>query len=166
MSQAAVISEGTARGDKKLNALTLKSQYPEHLTNNGQKLNVFISSRRNSSGSRSMFSFSFSNIYPHSSIFAQFTFCEKGFSWPTLATCIWHPTDAQQQQVSHCFRLSGVCKPKKLRNRNRNICKYIQCPCALLSTTKKYRTIKLVVPEYLWWNSFHTILVTWSLSAF
>lgn len=121
MSQAAVISEGTARGDKKLNALTLKCQYPEHLTNNGQKLNVFISSRRNSSGSRSMFSFSFSNIYPHSSIFAQFTFCEKGFSWPTLATCIWHPTDAQQQQVSHCFRLSGVCKPKKLRNRNRNI---------------------------------------------
>lgn len=113
MSQAAVISEGTARGDKKLNALTLKSQYPEHLTNNGQKLNVFISSRRNSSGSRSMFFFSVSNIYPHSSIFAQFTFCEKGFSWPTLATCIWHPTDAQQQQVSHCFRLSGVCKPKK-----------------------------------------------------
>lgn len=121
MNQAAVISEGTARGDKKLNALTLKCQYPEHLTNNGQKLNVFISSRRNSSGSRSMFSLSFSNIYPHSSIFAQFTFCEKGFSWPTLATCIWHPTDAQQQQVSHCFRLSGVCKPKKLRNRNRNI---------------------------------------------
>lgn len=103
MSQAAVISEGTARGDKKLNALTLKSQYPEHLTNNGQKLNVFISSRRNSSGSRSMFFFSVSNIYPHSSIFAQFTFCEKGFSWPTLAyDILLMPNSSRSAIASGC----------------------------------------------------------------
>lgn len=45
-NQAAVLSEGNAREGKKLDTLTLKCQYPKHLANDGQKLNIFSSSRK------------------------------------------------------------------------------------------------------------------------
>lgn len=46
IKQAAVLSERNAREGKKLDALTLKCQYPKHLANDGQKLSIFSSNRK------------------------------------------------------------------------------------------------------------------------
>lgn len=46
INQAAVLSERNAREGKKLDALTLKCQYPKHLANDGQKLSIFSSNRK------------------------------------------------------------------------------------------------------------------------
>lgn len=101
---ADVLSERSAREGKKSDTLTLKCQYPKQLANDGQKFNVFISSEKYSSGTRSLFSFFVSNICPHLSTLVflhNFSFVSRAFSWPALTACIWYPTTAQQQLIRY-----------------------------------------------------------------